>query len=1070
MKISTKLICLSAVVAALIGCQGNTGSTVDSSNVNNSTTSSSGIDKKMNVIGNMAVNNFAAGNISVDNLGVLPVSTKSNSSYLMRINNHSKEKYTLDKVEVSNNLLTVNTKSCKDLAPGARCSIELFPHTAVSGDAVVKFTFKEDKINGKTKQLEELVRMSAKLHSQSGVSMQNGFTEIVTADGNYSLAMPLQLEQDYDNITALNGNLVCNGNNFKAGNSCTYLMDGHALADNTLVNTGLILTHNGITTNTAYSSLLVRTTLSANLIISPGVEVLVNNEDVQYVTVLNAGVGPAKITQIEYEDPLVAVTGDGACEDVLDNGKSCKIYFKANSNNLASGINSAKISLDFTDTNGQNLKTLETMVTLRYTATQPILSLQDNGQLVNKIAGGRYSGVFELRNTGGLYRISGVTLTGPRDGLTINQNNPNRCRNGVSLENGQTCSIEIMFNPSRNVNNQLIINIVGRTTSASTNFRFSPPVQYSALSASDIRVISLSKLDDMRILTSKSNLESGFVAKNEFKLTNTAPNDRSLRLDSFAFAGSSAGLTAENGQCTGILDENRPSCNGFVVFGPRETPTNGSESSRLTVRYTPEGSTARVSASSPDTFELEAHDAAAVIVTNVTIQRRPTFSNQADGTFNDAIDFLALKGDQHTLKLRYTFTNYGNQTAEKLSIMTSTLPYYVKVDPNSTTCAYFHQSGPATLPLEVGNSCYLDIELPRGDRFDMLPNLEFGDVNLGYVYNDNNNTRSNRHENITALKRTVQFSPQWVSTTSTPESVVINPDLSGWLAEIEVTDAEPNKLLGGAGASIYPVFVTAIGDGEVGTGSLSSAKVTSCKINTAGGTCTVRVELSSDKYSADEKLGYELQFSSEAGFLKDNSFNASKATIDLFPYKLAYFANNNGNGFHGDLATQAKDSIPGVYDFISGIDAADLICDHDVNKPSQSRVFFAALASSDPDSARGFCNSDDPLECVYEPSTTYYNTNRQKIFATNENGLPIGDSVIESGLILPDGNTLKNVWLGYSTEEAVLDNSTFTNNCDNWTSSNQNYSSVIAGFITPWLPETVSNTCNERHAIMCIEK
>jgi hypothetical protein len=175
---------------------------------------------------------------------------------------------------------------------------------------------------------------------------------------------------------------------------------------------------------------------------------------------------------------------------------------------------------------------------------------------------------------------------------------------------------------------------------------------------------------------------------------------------------------------------------------------------------------------------------------------------------------------------------------------------------------------------------------------------------------------------------------------------------------------------------------------------------------------------------------------------------------------LAYLANNNGNGFDGDLATQAKTTIDDVYDDISGIDAADLICNYDANKPAGSnRGFFAALASDE----RGFCDSG---ECVYEPSMTYYNTDRQKMFTTDANGLPIDADPIEAGLV---GTNPANVWLGYSAADIAADNSTFANNCNNWTSSAASDNSFIAGLSTSWLSGT-TGTCNQKHAIMCIER
>ena len=1073
MKINAKLICLSAV-AALIGCQSNTGSATGSNNANNSVRSNTAINPKM----------AAVGTLSVDALGVLPVSAKSSSSYLMRINNHSKEKYTFQKVEVSNNLLSVNAKTCTNLAPGASCSVELNPHTSVSGDTVVKFYFKDSK--GQTRQIQELVRMSSTLHSKSGVSIQNGFTQVVALDGNYSLAMPVQLEQDYESITALNGSLVCKVNNFKAGNSCTYLVNGHALADNTLVNTGLTLKQkNGHVETRAGASVLVRTTQATNLAASTEVAVTVNNTEVKYITISNEGANSVTIKDVDYETPLQAMASNNAgqaeCGSDLAAGASCRIYFKADPANLTGTDKkgSAVVSVTYRGDGDTKDTVLKTNVNLIYPEAQtPMLNLTDSGQLVNKVSGVSYEGRFKLTNTGVAYKIGTISLQ-PSSGLSLVVARPadaEQCKLNSTLAAGAECTIIVSFKPSVVINDvkAAIISISGLSEGERRPITFSPTFGYSAIS--EFNVISLLGLDEMSILTSAANTDPGYMTSEPFLLTNTAPRDRALRLKGFTLANAPVGLSINpvTGECATdmVLDETRANCRGSVVFGPRQNATiiGQPESSALTISYLP---TDALATSKPlkvnsKQFELNAYENAAVIDAKAEVLQQPQFSNLADGSFNDVIDFLALKADKHKLKLRYTFTNNGNLAAERFIVLAGMLPYYAKVDGTTSTCDYFKEETPLNKSLAAGGgSCVLDIELPSDGVFTNLnfsqPNVIAGDIEVGYIYNFtvNGTTYSNRHEVLTKLKRSFKFNREWVSITAKPQSVVISPDLSGWLAEIKVT-ASTNPLLATSTTNIYPITVKAIGDGPQGNDSLSNAEVTACQINRDGDTCTVQIKLASDLHSVGEELKYMLQLSSNAAVLSRNSFNLAEATIDLFAYKLAYLANNNGNGFDGDLATQAKTTIDDVYEDISGIDAADLICNHDASKPTSNRGFFAALASDE----RGFCDSG---ECVYEPSMTYYNTDRQKMFVTDENGLP-NTSTTGAGLVLPVGNTLTNVWLGYSAAQATLDNSIFTDNCNNWTSNAASDNSYIAGLTAPWLSGTTTGACNQKHAIMCIER
>jgi hypothetical protein len=1074
LKISTKLICLSAVVA-LIGCQSNTGSATSSSNVNNSVANNSAISKSLP----------AAGTISVDALGVLPVSAKGNSSYLMRINNHSKEKYTFQKVEVSNNLLSVNTKTCTDLAPGASCSIELNPHTTVSGDTLVTFYFKDS--NGKTRQIQELVRMSSTLHSKSGVSMQNGFTQVVALDGNYSLAMPVQLEQDYESITALNGSLVCKVNNFKAGNSCTYLMNGHALADNTLVNTGLTLKQkNGHVETRAGANVLVRTTQATTLVSTPTAAVTVNNTEVKYITITNVGANPATITNVDYETPLEAMasnnTGQLACGNDLAAGASCSLYFKANPATLTGTDKkgSAVVSVSYQGTGDTKDIVLNTNVNLIYPAAQlPVLNLTDGQQLNNKVSGVSYEERFRLVNSGVPYTIGTIILPAS-GGLSLVGARPTdttQCKFGSILATGGECSIIVSFKPSGVISNgTATIRINGKYQGVSS-FNYSSAIKYSAIS--EFNVISLLGLNDMSILASTANTAPGYMTSEPFLLTNTAPLDRALKLKGFTFANTPQGLSINPaaGECTTDMDlnENQANCKGSVVFGPRQTVTiiGQPESSALTISYLPVDALA---SSKPlkvnsNQFELNVNENAAVIDAKAEVLQRPQFSNQADGAFNDAIDFLALKADKQKLKLRYTFTNNGNLAAERFIVLAGMLPYYAKVDPVTSTCDYAKEGSALSDNLAAGGGeCVLDIELPSDAVFTNLnfsqPNVIVGDIQVGYVYNFtvNATTYSNLHENLTKLKRSFKFNREWVNITSESQKVEINPDLSGWLAKIKVK-ATLDQRLEAEATRIYPLTIKAIGDGPAGHDSLSNAEVSDCEIDDNDDSCTIEIKLDADTHFSGDIL-YALQATSalDPQIFTSNNFEPSYAKFNLFPYKIAYSATKGGNGYTGDLLNEAINilGINNVASNLSGIGGADLICMHDSNKPAGSkRDFLAALASDE----RGF--SCDTGECVYQPSTTYYNTNRDKMFTTDANGLPIGAAAIEAGLV---GDTPANVWLGYSNTEIGVNNSTFTDNCNNWTSSADTINSFIAGLATSWVPEATTSQCNQKHAIMCIER
>lgn len=183
--------------------------------------------------------------VRLDQLGVLPASDSSKTSYLLSLTNYGSEQYTLKSVRIidldtgkDSNSVSVVTNACSTIAGNDSCSIQLTPHVLQSTD--VNLEVKITDTFGISTRLVQLIRISSNLNtSHGGIVMLNDVKRIITEDGNYSLSIPVVLGEDYDSIKAINGSLFCNTYEYQKGSSCTYHVSGKIFGRRAAISTRL---------------------------------------------------------------------------------------------------------------------------------------------------------------------------------------------------------------------------------------------------------------------------------------------------------------------------------------------------------------------------------------------------------------------------------------------------------------------------------------------------------------------------------------------------------------------------------------------------------------------------------------------------------------------------------------------------------------------------------------------------------------------------------------------------------------------------------------------------------------
>lgn len=171
-------------------------------------------------------------NIYMDEIGSMPIlAPSSHPSYTVRIHNHSNIDYHLASIKVTKlnthkeqkDLLNVKSLTANFIAANHSSSISITPNTKYSGSVLLVITLKSSQ--GKYIELKKIIRIEKYPFAEQAIISEKSLNLITnSADGAYSIALPVLLDKNFDRITTNKGSLECK--NYNKGSSCTLFLDG----------------------------------------------------------------------------------------------------------------------------------------------------------------------------------------------------------------------------------------------------------------------------------------------------------------------------------------------------------------------------------------------------------------------------------------------------------------------------------------------------------------------------------------------------------------------------------------------------------------------------------------------------------------------------------------------------------------------------------------------------------------------------------------------------------------------------------------------------------------------------
>ncbi|MBX9598038.1 MAG: hypothetical protein K2X04_05625, partial [Burkholderiales bacterium] len=394
--------------------------------------------------------------VRLDQLGVLPASNSSATSYLLQLTNYSKDKYTLNSLRVidldtgkDSTLVSVASQACSTVSANGRCSIQLTPHTSQSAGVKLEVNLK-DKF-GVSTTLVQLIRISDDLNANNGgIVMLNDVDRVITEDGNYSLSIPVILGDDYEDIKASNGSLICNTDGYQKGSSCTYQLSGKVAAGTSaVVSTRLEGIKAGKTMTVQEANTNVEVAKGAHLLLSHGTSIddpATSGE----ITVFNSGNIKATsiVASVEAASGLRVVTASAnACGTNLAANDTCRV--KVSVVNTSNGQGSVKVAYK----DGTTDNTAQTNVSYKLAAANAgVTFTESSNNLANAIVGGKTrEALVSVKNIGNrtLEGVSYYLTAAGNSGLTLEKAASNGCNlTGTTLAANESCNLSVKYKPT----------------------------------------------------------------------------------------------------------------------------------------------------------------------------------------------------------------------------------------------------------------------------------------------------------------------------------------------------------------------------------------------------------------------------------------------------------------------------------------------------------------------------------------------------------------------------------------------------------------------------------------------
>lgn len=773
----------------------------------------------------------------VDTLGAIPV-TQAHKKYLFRISNHSSKNYHLEtlrigdddsNVQLDSDNVEVSAHTCKNLMAHASCSVQLETKTLSSANQTLEMEFVNDQ--GDTTQVNQLIRLDNNANRMTGFMVNlDDVNQVITTDGDYSLSVPVLLTENFTQIKALNGSLICSGNGFKKGNSCSYLVSGHALADNTLVGLELIGYQGNTKLDTGITNILVRAAAQANLVLSHGAELDPQSSHQSAEIMLhNTGTASATISNITVDAPLQIKANQ--CPAQLTADSSCKIIVKL-ANPSEQLLIKPSVPLIITYSSNNQTQQVGTNIYIKpQTTSAAALTLSNiQGGLTNTLLGNTSTHTIKIQNSGSI-ALNAININfSPKNGVSlffpsVGVNGCPSSGKNISLAPNQSCTFQLKYTYNGGAAPNAVAQVVISGKAANgTSFRTNYITNYSGIN--DANLLSIDPIANLTVLAN-----STATVKSPFTLRNNLP-EIPLTLNFLFLSSSISPLNIVAESCTNgtKLNTAKPSCSGVIQYGP-QAPVQSS-SAQLSVKFQAENANREREIKS-NQFKVEARsDYLPLITTKFAIGDDKPLRFRGKGTVDDPYDFLALSW-RYPLTLIYTFTNEGSAPAKNFRIQNLDETYiYFNSSPNS--CGL--DDGSVLLP---GASCTLTATIASKNflKLRAIPGIVSLKLPIIYSYGDQPNASYLIQDY--ELTRHIQFTRDWLNASYSYPSAV-SPANNAWNLSITgsvdidsaITDVEKN------------ISVTLTPEGDV----LRQATVSPCMVNYPNTSCVARIAFPQTNY------------------------------------------------------------------------------------------------------------------------------------------------------------------------------------------------------------------------------
>lgn len=1023
-----------------------------------------------------ARNNMAT--ISFDEVASIPLLKNSTSgSFLVKISNTFDQKYYLKKIRIINpltgkeddSLATINSRLCSYISANSSCSINVTPNLTKSGSFIIEAILSgEDK---KPKIIRQIIRVSDKIVANNGIAFKNDITKIVTANGKYGLSIPVTLTENFDDIKATNGSLVCGGG-FKKNSNCSYLLSGDTLGDNTLVETKLTGYRKGkVVSSTSYTT-RVATAISANLLLSQPEDIVINaaeeGEEGEAPVVNNRSTltiynsGNFNATDIDSEitnGALQIVAGDNTtCGTLLAPHSSCNIEVEASGQSNGNGSIQvdyrSHVDADAVTSASANILYMVTGEALPGTSFENIAGGLANtvrgttSTLDIRIANNGWYNLTNLKfslnpdnNSNGSFVISPTPAAEDGSVHPCNISGTQELVTPAHLEANTTttdetttdeteeeatpvsfCDLRISYTaPNAEVNGNVALTVAGNYQDGQgTSQSYSNTASYDYSAVNSFDVLTISPIHAVNLSAPPSGSDS-----EEFILTNVSSQE--LVLGTLNFADPIAGISREEdipdtAVCdTGSTLAGGASCTVRINYAPTaEIDRTGTDFNIPVASVGGINTDGTVHAIPTWVVSAVGAGGTSNITTTVTAGGSGVANNIAPGANGSTIPYQFILSNGNLIDFTYTFRNAaGASPAMHFNVATSSLPVQADVVAG-TDCPV----GSVVGNLAAGSSCNVVVRVPRASAVaaGLITDAATTEINLPYSWTDSAGINV---EPNTASNRSVILNTDWASD--------LAATATGSFTEEGVYQVTVNTTISGlannSGAA-FPITVTPVFNG--------ATDVQTCTLTDVDRTCASTFNLPLSMPQGEYSVVVRLTTGT------GDTASTQQTTADL-------------NVIRGMMFLSA----PLTTLNFGGYAAADAICNADTNRPAgYLGLSYRAMlpARTDP---------------VFVVGREYYSNNNlngttPRLIATANNSQFLTDQALTNAI-----SSTANTFIAVG---AYTGNTTTAtgNNCNVW-SSNEAGVNFVQGNVAQtgaiWRGDGAGNTvaCSSTtHRLLCV--